>query len=371
MGSGFIIEKDGYIITNYHVVKDAKDIKITTSDENEYDAKVIGSDEDMDIALLKIKAKNDLPVVELGDSDALEIGEWVIAIGNPFGLEHTVTAGIVSAKWRPIGQGPYNSFIQTDASINPGNSGGPLLNIEGKVIGINTAIIAEGEGIGFAIPINMVQSVLADLKNNGKIRRGWLGLMIQKVTPELAESFGLDQKKGALVAEVEKDSPADKAGIQRGDVIIQLDNKQINEYTDLSRYAGLTSPGTKVELELIRDGKHKKIKVKLGEFTKDGKSSDSFSEEKYFGMTLQNITPELAKLFNTSETKGLLVTDVEPESNANEAGIRKGDIIVEADKQSVDNISEFQKIIQSSKKKSTILLLINRDDHPLFVAVEK
>ena len=371
LGSGFIIDKDGYIITNNHVVKDAKDIKITTSDDNEYDAKIIGSDEDMDIALLKIKAKHDLPVVKLGDSDALEIGEWVIAIGNPFGLEHTVTAGIVSAKWRPIGQGPYNSFIQTDASINPGNSGGPLLNIEGKVIGINTAIIAEGDGIGFAIPINMVQSVLDDLKNNGKIRRGWLGLMIQKVTPELAKSFGLEKREGALVAEVEEDSPADKAGIERGDIIIKFNNKQIREYSDLSRYAGLTKPGTKVDLELIRDGKTKKIKVKLGEFSKDGKSSGSFGEDKYFGMTLQNITPELAKHFNTSQTKGVLVTDVENESNASEAGIKRGDVIIEADKQEIENISSFRKIIKSAKKKSTILLLINREDHILFVAVEK
>jgi len=253
LGSGFIIDKEGYLLTNNHVVRDAEDILVTLSDENEYNAKIIGKDEDMDVALLKIDAKEDLPVAKFGDSDALQIGEWVVAIGNPFGLEHTVTAGIVSAKWRTIGQGPYNSFIQTDASINPGNSGGPLFNIKGEVVGINSAIVAEGQGIGFAIPINMVKDVLEDLKTEGKIKRGWLGLMIQRVTPNLAKSFGLKENKGALVAEVVTEGPADKAGVKRGDVIISFKGKEIREYTDLSRYAGLTRPGTKVKIESVFD----------------------------------------------------------------------------------------------------------------------
>ncbi|MGA1868627.1 MAG: DegQ family serine endoprotease [bacterium] len=372
LGSGFIIDEEGYILTNYHVVKDADDIKVTTSTENEYEAKVIGSDEDMDIALLKIKAKENLPIVEMGDSDALQIGEWVVAIGNPFGLEHTVTAGIVSAKWRPIGQGPYNSFIQTDASINPGNSGGPLLNIEGKVVGINTAIIMGGDGIGFAIPINMVQSVLSDLKEEGKIRRGWLGLMIQKVTPDIASSFDIKENKGALVAEVEEDSPADKVDIKRGDIITKFNNKEIKEYTDLSRYAGLTKPGTSVELEFIRDGKRKTVKVKLGEFPKEGtRSKTSSTQEQLFGMTVQDITPELAAHFNFSETEGVMVNDVESGSNADEAGIKRGDVILEVNREKTSSVKEFRKAIKSGKSKDTVLFLIGRDDRIIFIAVKK
>jgi len=368
LGSGFIISKDGYILTNNHVVKDAEDIKITLTSKNEYEAKIIGSDEDMDIALLKIEAKEDLPVVRLGDSDRLEIGEWVVAIGNPFGLEHTVTAGIVSAKWRPIGQGPYDSFIQTDASINPGNSGGPLLNIRGEVVGINTAITAEGQGIGFAIPINMVKEVMAELKEKGKITRGWLGLVIQKVTPDLAKSFGLKENRGALVAEVVEGSPADKAGIKQGDVIISFNGKEINEYTDLSRMAGLTRPGTKVRLELIRDMKKKEVEVEIGTFSSEAAVAKGPVETE-LGMTLQDITPQLAEHFDLSETSGVLVTNVIPGSAADKANIRRGDIIIEVNRQKVTNVSEFQKIAKKNKK--TLLLLIKREDHLLYTAIKE
>jgi len=368
LGSGFIISKDGYILTNNHVVKDAEDIKITLTSKNEYEAKIIGSDEDMDIALLKIEAKEDLPVVRLGDSDRLEIGEWVVAIGNPFGLEHTVTAGIVSAKWRPIGQGPYDSFIQTDASINPGNSGGPLLNIRGEVVGINTAITAEGQGIGFAIPINMVKEVMAELKEKGKITRGWLGLVIQKVTPDLAKSFGLKENRGALVAEVVEGSPADKAGIKQGDVIISFNGKEINEYTDLSRMAGLTRPGTKVRLELIRDMKKKEVEVEIGTFSSEAAVAKGPVETE-LGMTLQDITPELADHFDLSETSGVLVTNVVPGSAADKANIRRGDIIIEVNRQKVANVSEFKKIAKKNKK--TLLLLIKREDHLLYTAIKE
>ncbi|MBN2374011.1 DegQ family serine endoprotease [bacterium] len=368
LGSGFIIDEKGYILTNNHVVRDAEDIFVTLSDNNEYKAKIIGKDEDMDVALLKIEAKENLPIAKLGDSDALQIGEWVVAIGNPFGLEHTVTAGIVSAKWRTIGQGPYNSFIQTDASINPGNSGGPLFNIKGEVVGINTAIISEGQGIGFAIPINMVSDVLEDLKNEGKIRRGWLGLMIQKVTPDLAKSFGLKENKGALVAEVVEGSPADKAGIKSGDVITKFKGKEIREYTDLSRYAGLTRPDTKVEIELIRDGKIMELNVKIGEFEDGEKSRLAKEEESALGMRLQNITPELAKHFNLGQSKGVLVTDVKPDSPADKAGVQRGDIIIEVNRKKVENIKEFDKAIKTSGKE-TVLLLINREERPLYIAI--
>ncbi|MEW5802398.1 MAG: Do family serine endopeptidase [bacterium] len=369
LGSGFIISKDGYILTNNHVVKDAEDIKITLSTKNEYEAKVIGSDADMDIALLKIEVKEDLPVVEMGDSDHLEIGEWVMAIGNPFGLEHTVTAGIVSAKWRPIGQGPYDSFIQTDASINPGNSGGPLLNIRGEVVGINTAITAEGQGIGFAIPINMVKETLPELKEKGKITRGWLGLVIQKVTPDLAKSFGLKENKGALVTEVVDGSPAEKAGLKQGDVVISFNGKEIREYTDLSRFAGLTRPGTKVQLEIIRDMKKKVITVEVATFSSEEAKGGQGPVETELGMSLQNITPELADHFNLSETTGVLVTNVVRGSAADEANIRRGDIIIEANKQKVSDVAEFQKIAKKNKK--TLLLLIKREDHLLYTAIKE
>ena len=368
LGSGFIIDKEGFILTNNHVVRDAEDILVTLSDNNEYKAKIIGSDEDMDVALLKIDAKEELPIAKLGDSDALQIGEWVVAIGNPFGLEHTVTAGIVSAKWRTIGQGPYNSFIQTDASINPGNSGGPLFNIYGEVVGINTAIVAEGQGIGFAIPVNMVKDVLEDLKTEGKIKRGWLGLMIQRVTPSLAKSFGLKENKGALVAEVVEGSPAEKAGVKGGDIITSFKGKEIREYSDLSRFAGLTRPGTKVKIELIRDGKSMELTVKLGEFEESGAGRLAEKEESALGMTLQNITPELAKAFDLSKGEGILVTNIEPDSPADKAGIQRGDVILEVNRKEIRNTGDFRKALKLSSE-GTVLLLINRGEHPLYIAI--
>jgi len=368
LGSGFIINQDGYIFTNHHVVKDAEDIKITLSNKNEHDAQVVGYDQDMDIALLKIETKEELPTVRLGDSSKLQIGEWVVAIGNPFGLEHTVTAGIVSAKWRSIGQGPYNSFIQTDASINPGNSGGPLINLAGEVVGINTAITAEGQGIGFAIPINMVKGALQELKEKGKITRGWLGLMIQKVTPDLAKSFGLEKNKGALVADVVENSPAEKAGIQQGDVIVSFDGKEINEYVDLSRYAGLTQPGKKIRLEIIRDMKKKEMTVKIAAFPDEEKISQAPIETE-LGMSVQDITPELAEHFNLSETTGVLITNIVPDSPADKANIRRGDIIVEVDKQKVKNVNQFKKVVKKNKK--TLLFLVKRGEHLLYTAIKK
>ena len=368
LGSGFIISEDGYIFTNYHVVKDAEDIKITLSNKNEYEAKIIGFDQDMDIALLKINVKESLPTVKMGDSDTLQIGEWVIAIGNPFGLEHTVTAGIVSAKWRSIGQGPYNSFIQTDASINPGNSGGPLIDLDGEIVGINTAITAEGQGIGFAIPINMAKGAFIELKEKGRITRGWLGLMIQKVTPELAKSFGLKENKGALVAEVVKDSPAEKAGIRQGDVIVSFNEKEINEYIDLSRLAGLTRPGTKVKLGVVRDTKKKEVTVKIEAFPDEEKISKAPIETE-LGMSVQDITPDLAEHLDLSEAKGILVTNIISEGPADKANIQRGDIIIEVDKQKITNVKTFKKVIKKGKK--TLLFLINRGEHVLYTAVKK
>jgi serine protease Do len=248
LGSGFIIDRDGYILTNNHVVEKAQSIKVRLSDEKEYDAKVVGRDPKTDIALIKINTRQNLPVAPLGDSDSLEVGDWLIAIGNPFGLEHTVTAGIVSAKGRVIGAGPYDDFIQTDASINPGNSGGPLFNLNGEVVGINTAIVSGGQGIGFAIPINVAKELLPQLKTKGRVVRGWLGVMIQKVTPEIAKGFGLKESEGALVSDVMEGSPAEKAGIKRGDVIVSYNGKRIKEMDQLPKLVGTTEVGKKVKV---------------------------------------------------------------------------------------------------------------------------
>jgi len=254
LGSGFIINKDGYILTNYHVAN-ADEIDVKLINGKKFKAKVIGKDSKTDMALIKIDTWQDLPFVKLGDSDKLEIGEWVVAIGNPFGLEHTLTVGIVSAKGRVIGAGPYDNFIQTDASINPGNSGGPLINMNQEVIGINTAIIMGGQGIGFAIPINLAKEILPQLKSRGKVIRGYLGVLIQKVTPELAESFGLREDKGALVTEVIKGSPAESAGIKQGDIILEFEGKKINNISELPRIVAKTEVGKKVEIKIFRNYK--------------------------------------------------------------------------------------------------------------------
>ncbi len=264
LGSGFILNKEGYIITNNHVIEDAKNIRVKLYNHEEFDAKIIGRDRKTDIALIKIKNGGNFPSVVLGNSEELEIGEWVIAIGNPFGLEHTVTIGIVSGKDRVIGSGPYDDFIQTDASINPGNSGGPLFNLKGEVVGINTAIISGGRGIGFAIPINIAKKLVLQLKEKGKVTRGYLGVMIQKLTPELARSFNFKEAKGALVSKVIKGSPAYKAGLKRGDIIVKYDGKEIEDYRDLPKMVALTEVGKKVNVEVIREGRRINLEVKIG-----------------------------------------------------------------------------------------------------------
>ena len=264
LGSGFIIKKDGLILTNNHVIEKAEKIVVRLSDEREFEAKVVGRDEKTDLALIKITDHQDLPVVRLGDSDQLDVGEWVIAIGNPFGLEQTVTVGIVSAKGRAIGNGPFEDYIQTDASINPGNSGGPLFNINGEVVGINTAMNPSGQGIGFAIPINPVKKILGQLETNGKISRGWLGVMIQELNEDLARSFHLKDKNGALISEVFENSPATKAGLERGDVIVEFDGKKIVQMRMLPLIVASTPIGKEVKLKAIRNGKEQTLTVKIG-----------------------------------------------------------------------------------------------------------
>jgi serine protease Do len=373
LGSGFIIDKEGYIITNNHVIEGADEITVKLSDKEEFDAKLIGRDPKTDIALIKIDPDKELPVAQLGDSDILKVGEWVMAIGNPFGLEQTVTAGIVSAKWRKIGMGPYEDFIQTDAAINQGNSGGPLFNTRGEVVGVNSAIFSTSGGnigIGFAIPINLAKNVVAQLKEKGKVVRGWLGISIQTITPELAESFGLEDKKGALVAGVEGNSPADKAGIEKGDIIIAFDGKEIDAMNELPLQVAQTSVGKEVKVTLYRDGKTITKEVIIGELEEDTTYALADKKrEKELGMDVRDITEALARQYSISEEKGVVVTYVEGGSPAETAGIREGDVIVEVNRTPVEDSEQYYAVLKKAKEDDRILFWITRGRSSMFVVV--
>lgn len=372
LGSGFIIDREGYILTNNHVVEKASSIKVKLSDEKEYDASVVGRDSKTDIALIKINAKQGLPAVVFGDSDKLEVGDWVVAIGNPFGLEHTVTAGIVSAKGRVIGAGPYDDFIQTDASINPGNSGGPLLNLKGEVVGINTAMFSGGQGIGFAIPINVARDMLSQLKSKGKVARGWLGVVIQKVTPEIAKSFDLKETEGALVSDVVEQGPADKAGIRRGDVIVTYNGKPVKDSESLPKMVGSTEIGKKAKIGIIRDKKRLELEAVIGELPEEGARASRKPEvEKDFGLAVQEITPEIAKHFGLKDKIGVIVTDVTPGSPAQDADIRSGDIIKEIGRRTVKNMADFKKILADTNLKEGVVMLIKRDNSTFYTVVRE
>ncbi|SFM73040.1 DegQ family serine endoprotease [Thermodesulforhabdus norvegica] len=375
LGSGFIISSDGYILTNNHVIEKADEITIKLDSGREYEAKIVGRDPKTDLALIKVKPDKDFPdPAVLGDSDELRVGDWVIAVGNPFGLGHTVTAGIISAKGRVIGAGPYDDFLQTDAAINPGNSGGPLFNLKGEVVGINTAIVARGQGIGFAIPINMAKELLPQLKE-GKIVRGWLGVMIQDLTPELAKSFGLKEPKGALVADVLEGGPADKAGIKRGDIIVEFDGKEIPDARTLSRIVAATAPNSHVDVTVLRDGKKKHVSVIVGTMPEEGATEFETGDEavekaQKWGLTVQNLTPEVAERFGWSRDEtGVLVTGVEPGSPAWEARVSEGDLIKEVNRRKVHNIRDFKLAISKAKETESLLLLIKRGDHTLYLAL--
>src|SRR5262245_12342732 len=326
MGSGFVIRQDGIVLTNNHVVEHAKEITVALSDGRELPAKVLGRDPKTDLAVLKVDSKDPLPVVKLGDSDALEVGDWVVAIGNPFGLNNTVTAGIVSAKGRAIGQGPYDHFIQTDASINPGNSGGPLFDEHGNVVGINTAIFSQGGGnigIGFAIPINMAKELVPQLEENGHVTRGWLGVSIQKLTPDLAESMGISDTHGALVAGVTPDSPAAKAGLASGDVISRWDGKAVNQPEDLSTLVAGTPVGKTVSLEVRRDGKPRGLEVTVAKLAEDEVASDTGEKHRgRWGLALRDLTPSERRERELEPGAGVLVTEVAPASPAAEAQVK-------------------------------------------------
>jgi serine protease Do len=372
LGTGFIIDKDGFILTNNHVVDKTDEIKVKLADEREFSAKIIGRDRKTDLALIRIEPDDQLIPLPLGDSDKLEVGDWVVAIGNPFGLGNTVTAGIVSAKYRQIGAGPYDNFIQTDASINPGNSGGPLLNTAGEVIGINSAIFSRSGGnigIGFAIPINMAKELLPQLKK-GKVIRGWLGVMIQKVTPELKDKFKLKDEKGALVADVTAGGPAEKAGIKRGDVILSFDGKQIHEMNDLPFIVGATTIGKTVIVDVIRNGRKKPFKVKIGELKEEKESQEVAKAKPPLGMTVEEITPQLAGSLGLSQTSGLVVVQVERNSPAEEAGLKQGDIILEVDQVPAKDLEQFLKKIREYKEGNTVLFLIKRGSKTLYLTLK-
>ncbi|SPD73220.1 putative periplasmic serine endoprotease DegP-like [uncultured Desulfobacterium sp.] len=372
LGSGFIIDKDGFILTNNHVVEKSDEIKVMLANEKEFSAEIIGRDPKTDLALIRIKTSEPLEPVIMGDSDSLNVGDWVVAIGNPFGLGNTVTAGIVSYKSRNIGAGPYDDFIQTDAAINPGNSGGPLLNTAGEVIGINTAIFSQtggSVGIGFAIPINMAKDLIPQLKE-GKVVRGWMGVMIQKITPEIKEKLGLKHEKGALVADVTPDSPASKAGIKRGDVIVSFDGKDIVEMKDLPFLVGATPVKKDVVVEVIRDGEKKSFKMTVEELKDVTEQAEAKEPQIELGMTVEELNTQLARKLGVSQTSGLVVLDVERDSAAAEAGITRGDIIVEVDQVEVKDISKFHSMIRDFKKGETILFLVKRADSTVYLTLK-
>ncbi len=370
VGSGFVVDPAGYILTNDHVVEDGHDLTVKLADGSEHAARVVGRDPRTDIALIKVDVERELPVAVLGDSAALEVGEWVLAIGNPFGLELTVTSGIVSAKGRRIGAGPYDNFIQTDASINPGNSGGPLINLRGEVVGVNTAIFSRGGGnigIGFAIPINLVKGLLSELKDEGKVTRGWLGVVIQDVDAEMAEALGMADPGGALVANVAKGSPAESAGVEVGDVIVTFDDTPVTRSSELSLVVARTPVGSLVDIAVVRNGRRVTLKVEIGRLSDD--EAAALEEGSGLGLTVRALTPDLRRGPGTPDRGGVVVTAVESGSPADRAGIRVGDVILEIDRQRIAGLGDFRQIVDKLAKGSGILFLIRREDTTIFLAL--
>jgi serine protease Do len=372
-GSGFLISPDGYIMTNNHVVGDADQVTVTLLDGREYRADIVGTDPPTDVAIIKID-ETDLPFLRHADSDQLEVGDWVLAFGNPFGLSHTLTAGIVSAKGRSgIGLNDYENFIQTDAAINPGNSGGPLVNLDGKVVGMNTAIFSRSGGymgIGFAIPINMAQKIREQLVENGSVTRGQLGVYIQDMNKTLAESFGLTEGKGILVSQVIEGSPAQKGGLKQGDIILEMDGKEVGKVADFRNLISFTAPGTRVKLTLLRNSKKETLSVEIGELKADAKGQPAVSSKvSKLGLSLQELTDDLAEKFGYQGQPGVLVTDVEPGSAAEKAGIGRGDLIQEVNRVAVQTPADIRKAVEENKR-SSLLLLVRQGDSTRYLAIK-
>jgi len=375
-GSGFIISKDGYILTNNHVVGDVDKITVELQDGRKFEnAKLIGTDPGSEVALIKIDGDN-FPVLPMGDSDKIEIGDWVVAIGNPFGLSETVTVGVISAVGRSnVHIAAYEDFIQTDAAINPGNSGGPLIDLDGRVIGINTAILSQSGGymgIGFAIPINMAKTIESQLKAHGKVTRGYLGLLAQDVTPDMANLLGLKSSEGVAISSIEKGSPADKAGLAQWDVLMEMDGKKIESYDALRNQVAMLNPGTDVKFLVMRDGKTRQVTVTLGErpaeVAQGVRSQTGRPSEQALGVTVQNVTKDLADQLGYRIGEGVVVTGVEPGSPAANAGIQPGDLLESVNRQSISSVDDFEKMI-SRVKEDKVLLLVRRGEYSRFVVV--
>ena len=361
-GSGVIVDPRGYILTNNHVVENASEIEVRLSDDRKFKATLVGRDGRTDLAVLKIEnPAGPLPVADLGDSDRLRVGQWAIAIGNPFGLDRTVTAGIISATGRThVGVATYEAFIQTDASINPGNSGGPLLNLDGRVVGINTAIVSSGQGIGFAIPINMARDIMTQLIARGRVVRGWLGVVIQDLTPELAAGFGVKEDAGVLVAEVMKDGPADSAGLKAGDVIVDFGGVTIKDVTDLQKRVAAIEPGRPTPLTVVRERKNVTLSVKVGEQPSDDTLVAADGGDDILGLSVEPLTPESARQNRLSARSGLLVTDVAPGSPGAAAGIRPGDAIIEVSRRPVSDPAAFKQIVAALKPGESVPVYLQR-----------
>ncbi|NLL36400.1 MAG: DegQ family serine endoprotease [Fretibacterium sp.] len=380
-GSGFIVSKDGQILTNNHVIEGVDKISVTLADGKSYPAKVLGKDPTFDLAVIKITPKGDLPVLELGDSDETEVGEWVVAIGNPYGLEHTVTVGVVSAKNRSIHAQNVNfdGFIQTDAAINPGNSGGPLLNMEGKVVGINTAILPFAQGLGFAVPVNMAKQIMDDLVAYGKVKRGWLGISVQNLTPELAGAYEVESETGVIVGDVFSGSAAEKAGIQTGDVIIKVDGSEVKDTLWFVNKIREKAPGSTVKLTLVREGREISLTAKLNERPEDAdgpmRRSDAGQEPvgkalEKVGLSVAELTQDLRQRFRLDSNRdGLVVVRVAPGSSADAAGLRSGDLLLQVNGRKVANLEQLNQAL--ARKSKAVVLLVERGGRTFFIALEE
>jgi serine protease Do len=373
LGSGVIIDPSGIALTNAHVVEKATEIEVITLDGSKHKAKLIGSDKKTDLAVLKLdEGKGKFGYARVGDSDKMQVGDWVIAVGSPFGLQSTVTAGIISAKARQLGQGPFDDFLQTDAAINPGNSGGPLVNMQGEVIGINTAIVAGGSGIGFAIPSNMARKIYTELSTKGRVTRGWLGVSIQPLTAELARSFGSKDTKGVLISDVVPDSPAGKAGLKPGDILLEFEGKKTEAPADLQRAVGFASPGTDVKMKVWREGGEKTVDVKIGEAPDEREAQQRGSSGKAapsaLGLEVRPISPEVARQLNLKTSEGVIVARVDEGSPAAEAGIQRGDVIREINRQKVRSQADWDRLVKDVKDGDRLTVLLQRGPMSLYVA---
>ena len=373
LGSGVIVDPSGICLTNAHVVERAMDIEVVTAEGKKHKAKIVGLDKRTDLAVLRLQGGAPYPSAVLGDSDKIKVGDWVLAIGSPFGLQQTVTAGIISAKGRSIGQGPFDDFLQTDAAINPGNSGGPLVNMSGEVVGINSAILSRSGGnvgIGFSIPSNMAKRIYTELATKGKITRGWLGVSIQELTPELAKSFGLKEPRGVLIADVVKDSPADRAGLASGDVLMEFDGKRVDTPQDLQKIVAATAPGKGVPVRVWRDKGERAFEIKLGETPEETAQvvEPGNKGKSVLGLDTRPITPEIQRQLNLRTSEGVIVARVEDESAAAEAGLQRGDVVREINRQRIRNMQDFERATQGIKPGDRVTMLLQRGPQPLYVA---